>query len=82
LTSSMEKAQTVITVDIPRAYRPIGRRMGVLSGMGVLKESEDLQDLDQKLKAVQGGLEEEIKEFTAKFAGMCKKVENGEVKLY
>ena len=74
LTSSIGKARTVITVDIPRAYKPIGQRMMLLRSMGFLKESDELQDLDQKLNAVQADLDAQIKEFTEKFAGMRKKV--------
>ena len=81
LTSSLGKARTIITVDIPRAYRPIGQRMMVLKSTGFLKESDELQDLDRKLKAVQAELDEQIKEFTEKFAGMRKKVEAGEVQM-
>lgn len=81
LRSSMEKAQTVITVDIPRAYRPIDLRMGFLRGMGFLEESDELQDLDQKLKGVQADLNAQIKEFTEKFVGMRKKVETDEVQM-
>jgi hypothetical protein len=81
LTSSIGKASTVITVDIPRAYKPIGQRMMVLKSMGFLKESNELQDLDQKLNAVQAELDKQIKEFTERFAGMRKKVEAGEVQM-
>jgi hypothetical protein len=75
LTSSIGKAHTVITVDIPRAYRPIGQRMAVLRSMGFLKESGDLQDLDQKLKAVEAELDEQIKEFTKKFDELRKTIQ-------
>ena len=81
LTSSIEKAETVITVDIPRAYRPIGQRMAVLSSTGFLKESDDLQDLDKKLKAVQAGLVEQMKWFTAKFEEIGKNIQTNEAQM-
>jgi hypothetical protein len=42
--------------------------------MGFLKESGDLQDLNQKLKAVQADLGQQIKEFTAKSAEIRKTI--------
>jgi hypothetical protein len=75
LTSSMEKARTIIVTDIPHAYRPLGRRMGVLRSMGFVKECDDLQDLDEKLKAVEAELDEQIKEFTKKFDELRKSMQ-------
>jgi hypothetical protein len=81
LASSIEKAHRVITVDIPCAYRPIGQRMMALNSMGFLKESEDLQDLDKKLKGVQADLDEQIKGFKAKFGEIRKTIETNEAEM-
>jgi hypothetical protein len=77
LTSSIEKAHDIITTDIPRAYKPIGRRMMLLTSMGLLEHSDDLRDLDKKLKTVQADLDEQVKEFTNKYEKLYKAIQRG-----
>lgn len=81
LASSIQKAHKIITMDIPGAYRPIGQRMMVLTSMGFLKDSDDLQNLDQKLKAVQADLDEQIKEFIVKFNEIRKTIQTDEAQM-
>lgn len=81
LTSSIHKAHDIITKGIPHAYRPIGRRVMLLDSMGFLKNSDDLKDLDQKLKTVQADLEEQIKEFTTKYDKIHKTIQLDEAQM-
>jgi hypothetical protein len=78
LRSSAETAARIVTKDIPRAYSPIRDRLRTLEFWGFLKDAEDLQDLDRKLKAVQADLDEQIKEFTGKFEAFTKAMQADE----
>jgi hypothetical protein len=81
LESSVQKAQDIVTVDIPRAYRPIGRRMTWLASQGFLKDSDDLKNLGDRLKAVQTDLEEQGKQLKTRVAELRKSIGTDEAPM-
>lgn len=70
LESSIDKAYNIVVTDIPRAYRPIGRRVVILEFAGLPGGSDDLKDLEEKLKTAQAGLAEQTKKLKMK----CKEI--------
>lgn len=65
--SSIDKAYDIVVVEITRAYKPIERRLIMLKSFRLLEGSEDLKDLEQKLKTVATDLGEQIKKFRTKY---------------
>ncbi len=71
LDSSVEKVHNILTLDIPRAYRPIERRLIPLSYLGFLKDSNDIQELKQKLKDSNDTLSKQAEDFRTEFINFC-----------
>jgi hypothetical protein len=67
LSSSVDRVHNMLTIDIPRAYKPIKRRLIPLAFMGFLKDSNDLQQLMQKLEDTNHHLSRQSEDFRARF---------------
>lgn len=78
LESSIDKAYDIVVTDIPRAYRPIGRRLIILKSTGLLEGSDDLKDLEEKLKTAKAGLVEQTKKFRTKYKEISQTVQADE----
>lgn len=79
--SSIDKAYDIVIEDIPRAYKPIGQRVIMLKSMGLLEGSDDLKDLDQKIKTVANDLAEQIKKFRTKWNKIYQTVKTDEAQM-
>lgn len=67
IAASTNRLRSIISIDIPRAYRPIRLRVAVFTSMGFLKAPEDFLSLDDRLRAAQANLVQQADEFTARY---------------
>jgi len=74
LSSSIDKVCNTITVDIPRAYKPIQRRLVPLTLWGSLRDSNDLQDLNRKFENATEEIVKESEDFRTKFVKVCETI--------
>lgn len=79
--SSIDRAYDIVIAEIPRAYKPIGRRVIMLKSSGLLEGSDELKDLDQKIKTVETDLDEQVKKFRTKWKKISKTVKTDEAQM-
>lgn len=79
--SSISNAYDIVVEDITRAYKPIDQRIMVLKSIGFLEGSDDLKDLDQKLKTVHADLTEQMEKFRTKYDKIYQNVKPDEPQM-